>query len=348
MQSLEKRSENILSAIVSEYIVSAEPVGSRTLSKRRDIGLSAASIRNIMSDLTDSGYISQPHVSAGRVPTDLGYRFYVDHLLRSRPMVCDGGLDIESILKSDGWDLKDILKQSSSVLAGLSRQASVAAATKEVEQNFRTVELIKLAEDRILVILVASTGTVQSKVIYDEESIHQDKLTKYSRILNDLLQDLDLAEARERIELELQTEKMRFDAMLAKALRLCHTVLSANESREVYIDGQINILAEPEFAQVEKLKAILAAFEDKSRLLRILDKTLDTEGIQVLIGSEHGIDEMDTCSVIAYPIKTGDKVIGSIAVIGPKRMNYQKVITVVDTTATIVTQLIRRVVEVAG
>jgi len=347
MQNLEKRSERILSVIVTEYINSGEPVGSRTISKRRDIALSAASIRNIMSDLTDLGYIMQPHVSSGRVPTDLGYRFYVNTLLKTRPGLPQEQLGIESALNSYDWNFKSLLKQSSSVLAGFCKQASVAASTLQVEESFKTIEFIKISDDRILVILVSTAGTVQNKIIYDEDSIKQDTLERYSRILNDILKDLDLHQARQRIEKELATEKAQFDKMLAKALKLCHVILSMNDLREVFVNGQINILDEPEFAQIEKLKSILSTFEDKSRLLSILDKTLMAEGIQIIIGSENEIDEMEPCSLVAYPIKTEGKVVGSIGVIGPKRMNYGRVIAVVDSTAQIVTQLMKKVVESA-
>jgi heat-inducible transcriptional repressor len=345
MRALEKRSEKILAAIVSDYISSGEPVGSRTVSKNKDIGLSAATIRNIMSDLTDLGYIVQPHISAGRIPTDLGYRFYVDTLLQSSSLSPEEQIEIESFLKAEGWDFREILKQTSSVLAGWSKQASVAAAIATMDQTFKTVEFIKIAEDRILVILVSTTGAVQSKIIYDEDGIKQETLERYSRILNDMLKDLDLPQARERIEQELAREKTRFDAMLAKALRLCHMILVGYDSREVFIDGQINFLDDPEFAQVQKIKAILTTFEDKTRLLRILDRTLNDQGIKILIGSEHGLDEIEGCSIITYPIRTEEKVIGSIGVIGPKRMNYQKIVAVVDTTARIVTRLMKRVVE---
>lgn len=345
MQGLEKRAEQILQAITWEYILTGEPVGSRTLSKQKDIGLSAASIRNIMSDLTESGYIMQPHVSAGRVPTDRGYRFYVDNIAQPLELGWDEQAAIESLISAAGLDVRDVLRQSSSVLAELSKQAGLVTATSAVEQTFKTIEFIKIAEDRILVVLISTSGMVQNKVIFDEDGINQDTLEKYSRMLNDMLKDLDLREARERIEVELAREKTEVDAVLAKVLRLGHIVLAHETTREIFIEGQTNILDEPEFAQIETLKAILVTFEEKSNLLKILDKTLKASGIQIFIGSEHGLDEIETCSIVAYPIRTDDAVLGSIGVIGPKRMNYRKVVPLVDTTARILTRLLKRIIE---
>jgi len=345
MSHLEKRSETILRAIVSDYIATGEPVGSRTLSKRIDVGLSAASIRNIMSDLTDAGYITQPHVSAGRVPTDQGYRHYVNAI--GQPLVMNPyeQASIQSLIEEAGMDLRDALRQSSTILAGLSRQAGVVIALSAVEQTFKTIDFIKVSDDRVLVVLISATGFVQNKIIYDEDNISQETLESYSRALNSMLKDLDLRQARERVEQELQSERATMDAILSKALRLGHSILSQQATREIFIDGQTNILDEPEFADIDRLKAVLITFEEKSRLLRILDKTLEAHGIQILIGSEHGVNEIESCSIVAYPIRSGDTVFGSVGVIGPKRMNYRKVLPLVDTTARILTRLVKRLVE---
>lgn len=345
MVHLERRSEQILRAIISEYIATGEPVGSRTLSKRRDIGLSAASIRNIMSDLMEWGYIHQPHVSAGRVPTDQGYRFYVDALLVHGGMGVEDESAIEALLKTAGLDIRDVLRLSSSVLADFSRQTGVVTATSPVEQTFKAIDFIKVSDDRILVVLTSTSGLVLNKMILDEDNIKQETLERYSRMLNDMLRDLDLRQARERIEQELLQEKTKVDAMLAKALLLGHSILLASAVREVFIEGKINILDEPEFTQIEKLKAILVTFEEKSNLLKILDKTFEAEGIQVFIGSEHGLYEIDSCSIVAYPIRTEEASLGSIAVVGPKRMNYRKVVPLVDATARILTRIARRIIE---
>jgi len=346
MDRLEGRSEAILKTIISEYIDTGEPVGSRTVSKMKGIDLSAASIRNVMSDLTEWGYITQPHVSAGRVPTDRGYRLYVDSVLSNRQLQPgEDQFNIESLIRTAGMDTRDILRRSSSVLAGLSRQAGVVTATSAVEQTFKTIEFIKVADDRILVVLASTAGFVQNKLIYDEDAIDQETLERFSRMLNDMLKDLDLRQARERIEKELAREKTAMDAYLAKALRFGHVVLSQETNRELFIEGQTNILDEPEFSRIDMLKALVVTFEEKSNLLKILDKTLEAEGLQVFIGSEHGLDEIEACAIVAYPILTGETAAGSIGVIGPKRMDYQKMVSLVDTTGRILTRLLKKIVE---
>ncbi|MGD9817589.1 MAG: heat-inducible transcriptional repressor HrcA [Desulfomonilaceae bacterium] len=345
MSGLGPRSETILHAIVSEYISSGEPVGSRTVSKKFSVGLSAATIRNIMGDLTDMGFIEQPHVSAGRVPTDLGYRVYVDRLIATQKLNSDHEASIESSIKTAGLDVRDVLRHSSVVLAELSRQAGVSICSPVDEQTFKTIEFIKISFDRILVVLVSTTGLVQNKVIYDEDNVNQETLEIYGRQLNEMLKDLDLRQARERIERELCLEKTRFDVMLAKTLRLGHIILSDNSSAEVFVEGQTNIVDDPEFSQIENLKAVLVTFEHKSALLKILDKTLNAQGVQILIGSEHGLDQMRSCSIIAYPLRADRQVLGCIGVVGSKRMNYSKVVPIVDATASAITKVFKRLLE---
>ncbi len=345
MGGLEPRSEIILNAIVSEYIQSGEPVGSRTVSKKFSVGLSAATIRNIMGDLTELGFIEQPHVSAGRIPTDLGYRVYVDRLLSTQAITSDNEASIESSFKNAGLDVRDILRHSSLVLAEWSHQAGVSICSPVDEQTFKTIEFIKISSDRILVVLVSTTGLVQNKVIYDEDNVDQDTLETYGRQMNEMLENLDLRQARERIEQELTQEKTKFDAMLAKTLRLGHIVLSENSLGEIFVEGQTNIVDDPEFSQIDNLKAVLITFEHKSALLRILDRTLRAQGIQVFIGSEHGLDQIKSCSIVAYPLRAERVVVGCIGVLGPKRMDYRKVVPIVDATATAITRVFRKYIE---
>ncbi|MEW6348337.1 MAG: heat-inducible transcriptional repressor HrcA [Thermodesulfobacteriota bacterium] len=345
MHRMEERSDRILYAIVAEFIATGEPVGSRTLVKKTHIGLSAASVRNIMGDLTDLGYLTQPHVSAGRIPTDKGIRQYVNTILLLEPSPIDEQSAIEAHLKLAGLDLRDLFRQSSSVLADLSGQAGMVAAPRAQERTFKTIEFMKIAGDRILVVLVSTDGLVQNKMIFDEYDLRQETLEKYSRMLNDMLRDLDLRQAREKIEQELVAEKTRMDAMLSKALQLGYAILSHEARGEIFIEGKTNILKEPDFAQLEQLKALLITLEEKSKLLNILEKTLEAEGIQVLIGSEHGLEEIAGCSIVAYPIRAEGAVLGSLGVIGPKRMDYKKVVPLVHTTARVLTRVLRTSAE---
>ncbi len=347
MQRLEARTETILNAIIADYIVTGEPVGSRTLSKKSEIGVSAATVRNVMSDLTEQGFITQPHISAGRVPTDLGYRHYVDSLLATTVPVYtgDGRHIIESLLQVAGMDMRDVLRQSSSVLAVLSRQAGVVTSTPPAKQTFKTIEFIKVSSDRILVVIQSNSGFVQNRLIYDEDDISQETLERYGRMLADMLRDLDLDQARQRIEEELDKDKNKVDAILSKTLQLSRYILSQGSDREIFIEGRSNIIDEPEFGEIELVKALLATLEDKAKLLKILDKTLAARGIEIMIGSEHGLNGIESCSIIAYPIRAGSQTLASISVIGPKRMNYREIVPIVITTGQILSRLLRKLVE---
>ncbi len=257
----------------------------------------------------------------------------------------DDTASIESLIKCAGVDLRDVLRQSSLVLAELSKKAGVATSTALSERTFKTIEFIKVSSDRIVVVLVSTSGLVQNKMIFDEDGLSQETLDRYSRMLNDMLRDLDLRQAKERIEQELANEKTRMDAILSKALNMGYAVLSQEGEREVFIEGQTNIFDEREFSNVNELRAVLATFEEKSKLLKILDKALQAEGVQIFIGSEHGLNEMRSCSIIAYPIRAKDSVWASISVIGPKRMNYGKVVPLVVSTGQALTNLFRREIE---
>jgi heat-inducible transcriptional repressor len=325
MHDLEPRAQDILEAIVTEYLSTGDPVGSRTISKKLQSSLSPASVRNVMSDLTDMGLIKQPHVSAGRVPTDSAIRFYVDTIMRSHIKLSEDSKQIESMINIYDANMRDILRRASSVLAELSRQAGVVTTPAALEQTFKTIDFIKVAGDKILVILVSTTGFVLNKLIYDKDGVDQETLERYSRIINDMLKDLDLRQARRKIEMELATEKTMVDAMLTKTLRMGHAVLSVRDEGEIFIEGQTHFLDDPEFAQVEKLKAVLITFEEKNKLLNILEQILDTDSLKILVGEEHGLREMESCSIVAYPVRTDESVAGIVAVVGPKRMNYQKI-----------------------
>jgi heat-inducible transcriptional repressor len=170
-------------------------------------------------------------------------------------------------------------------------------------------------------------------------------LERYSRMVADMLRDLDLEQARERIEEELAKGKNKVDAILSKTLRLSRTILSQGSDREIFIEGRSNIIDEPEFSEIELVKALLATLEDRAKLLKILDKTLAADGIEIMIGAEHGLNEIESCSIIAYPIRAENQVLASISVIGPKRMNYGKIVPIVITTGKVLSRLLRNVVE---
>lgn len=339
MENLTERSKKILEAIIEDYIGTAEPVGSRSISRRHGFSLSPATIRNVMADLEELGFLASPHTSAGRIPTDKAFRFYVDSLLTVR------GIDpeLEELIRKQcrlyGSDVGDILKETSKLLSSLSHYMGVVVTPRFNTTVFRHIEFIKLGGRRLLAILVSKSGIVQNKIIEADADLGLEELVRMSNYLNELLEGLTIAELRTRILREMQEEKVRYDEMLARALRLSEQTLGESGT-EVFIEGQFNILNQPEFADVERMKDIFRTFEQKSQLISLLDRCMESEGVHIFIGSENYLDQMARMSVITAPYMSGSKTVGVVGVIGPTRMGYDRVIPIVDYTARLLSRLL--------
>ena len=339
-ETFSDRDRKILQAIILDYIQTAEPVGSRTVSKKYKMGLSPATIRNVMSDLEETGFLSQPHTSAGRVPTDRAFRFYVDSILRVGKLSRVERDRIESSLQDEKLDINEMMKRASSLLSLLSKQTGVVLVPRFGSNIFKHIEFIKLREKKILVIIVSQSGEVQNKLIESDEVMVQDELDKYSKYLTEIMGGLSLGEAKRRIVEEMKQEKVLFDKLMYRALQLSQKALEDEAEGEVYIEGQTNIIQSPEFADLEKMRALLLAFEEKTKIVKLLDKALSTQGIQIFIGAENEFNEMRDCSVIAAPYAKENFTLGTLGVIGPMRMDYSVIIPIVDYTARIVGQIL--------
>ncbi|MCM2357571.1 MAG: heat-inducible transcriptional repressor HrcA [Geobacteraceae bacterium] len=338
---LTERSKQILEAIIEDYIVTAEPVGSRTVSRSHGLSLSPATVRNVMADLEELGFLASPHTSAGRVPTDKAYRFYVDSLLEVRNIAREEQEEIRKRCSLAGRDPGEVLRETSRMLSSLSHYTGIVVAPRFTANLFRHIEFIKLGGRRLLAILVTHNGTVQNKVIETDEELHGADLTRMCNYLNHLLRGLPIGRVKEKLLAEMQSEKVRYDALLAQALRLSQESLSETSS-EVFIGGQANILEQPEFADLTRMKEIFRAFEEKGRLLGLLDRCMEAEGIHIYIGAEAHLSEMAGMSLITATYMSGKDTLGVLGVIGPTRMGYAKVIPIVDYTA----QLVSRLLEV--
>lgn len=339
MENLSDRSKHILEAVIEDYIRTAEPIGSRSISRKHSFSLSPATIRNVMSDLEEMGFLASPHTSAGRIPTDKAFRFYVDSLLTVRMIDKEQQEQIQSQYNFFGKDIAEILKETSRILSSLSHYMGVVVTPRFTATIFRHMEFIKLGGRRILAILVSKSGIVQNKIIETDEELNSEDLVRMSNYLNDLLQGLTIAEVRKKILQEMQDEKVRYDTMLARALKLSAQTLDENGT-EVFIEGQFNILDQPEFSDVEKMKDIFRAFEEKNQLVTLLDRCLESEGVHIFIGSENYLSRMEKMSVITAPYMTGNQTVGVLGVIGPTRMGYDKVIPIVDYTARLLSKLL--------
>jgi heat-inducible transcriptional repressor len=290
-----------------------------------------------MADLEELGLLRQPHTSAGRVPTEHGFRLYIDSILKIEQLSLRERGAIEENLTIKAYGVSAMLKETSMVLSKLSKYMGVVVGPKISSVVLRRVEFIRLREKTVLAILVDQTGMVQNKLIDTQDPVSQDDLDKYTCYLNELLQNLTLDEIKQKIVDEMQKEKNCFDQLMFKALRLSAQAFQDIGEKEVYIEGQSSFLDQPEFANVEAMRKILQTVEEKTVLVELLDKTMNAEGVKIFIGSEHNLGNLDSVSVVTSTYKKDYFPLGVLAVIGPTRMNYSKVIPIVDYTAKMVT-----------
>ena len=337
---LNERFKKVLEFIVLDYISSAEPVGSRTICKRYGIPLSPATVRNVMADLEELGFLWQPHTSAGRVPTDKAFRFYVDEILNVQSLSQIEREKIRRTYSISKYDIPEIMRETSRILSGLSNYMGVVLAPKMASTIFKHIQFIRLGIDQILAVFVTSGGTVQNVIVYMGDDLSQHELDSMSRYLNEMLKGLTLAQVREKILEEMRKEKVAYDRMMKKALKLGQRVFSGQEEKELYIDGQVNILDELEFANIDKMKSLFRAFEEKSILITLLDQCLAGAGVQITIGSESECREMEGCSLVSAAYGGVDRTLGILGILGPRRMNYSRVIPVVEYTARVLTQIL--------
>lgn len=334
---LSNRAKQILSAVVDMYIQTGEPVGSRAVWKRYKLPMSPATIRNIMADLEDMGLFYQPHTSAGRVPTELGWRFYIDALLEKRPLSTQHKTKIRQNLKEVKYNIDQILKRSSYILSAFSHHAGVVVAPKFSRIVLKHIEFVELKRDLVLAIIVGSTGTVYHRIIPFFTPIDQNNLNRFANYLNTSFVGLTLGEVRQKLVEEMRKDKAEFDAIWQKAFQLSQRVLQP-ENEHVYIEGTTNILNYPEFSDVQTMKSLLTAFEEKSIIARLLDRTLQDAKVQVFVGSEIAEEGLKDCSVVASPYMQGETILGTVAVIGPMRMDYGTIIPLVEYTAQVLSE----------
>jgi heat-inducible transcriptional repressor len=343
---LSDRNRDILKAVVQSYINTAEPVGSRTVSKKFDFGLCSASIRNIMADLEEMGYLSQPYTSAGRIPTDKGYRFYVNNL-DEESSVTIGERHREILVEEfrtrlASSDMNQLMQEASKVLSFMSHNLGIILAPKCGETIYRKIEFIKLKARRVLVVFITEEGIVQQRVIETEDEITQRDLVRIAEFLNAKLKGVPLKDVRRKIEEELREEEARYDRLVERALRLYNQILEMERAGEIYIWGMSEVFELPEFSDVTKIKRLFKAIEDKHTLINLLDRTMEAEGVRVFIGSENPCHEMQDCSMITSTYRGRERVIGIVGVIGPRRMDYREMISIVDYTAKFLSRVLRK------
>lgn len=340
MIELSERDQRVLEAVITDYIQSGDPVGSRTISKRAGLKVSSATIRNVMADLEELGLLYQPHTSAGRFPTRKGLRFYLDSIMQLKEMASEERALISKAYTDTVGDLSAMMRHACLILSHVCNQVGVVLWPRQSLARLKHIELIRLRAGQILTIFISRSGLVQHTLVNWEGEITQDELDKYARYLNELLHDLPIAEVRKRILTEMEDEKALFDELFHRALRISKQVFQDDPMQnDLYIEGRINLLNNPEFADVERMRHILTAFEDKSRMIRLLDITLDpSRGFQIVLGAESDLEDLSDISLIAAPYRRGDDVLGVLGVIGPLRMDYSRIIPIVEFTARLLSE----------
>ncbi|MBD3308660.1 heat-inducible transcription repressor HrcA [candidate division KSB3 bacterium] len=340
---LEERQSKILIAVVCNYITTAEPVGSRTIARKYDFDLSPATIRNIMADLEEMGFLAQPHTSAGRIPTDKGFRFYVDQLEQTRKSLEQPFIfNIEEVLHNE-IELGNLMKKTTDLLSRLSQQAGLVLAPNLKNTICRHIDFIKLSNSQVMVIFISEAGLVHKRVIGLQEDIAQDTLDKMSRLITTELMGLSLAKIRSKLVDMMQTEKAQYHHLQAQAVRLSQQFFSDEaEDGELYVGGTFNMMSQPEFSDIEKMRHLFKAFEEKRLLIHILDQCIEDiqESVKIIIGEEKIVQDMQDLSLVISSYKSGQRALGVVGIIGPKRMNYTQVIPIVEQTAKTVSRLL--------
>ncbi len=337
---LTERETAVLKTVLGQYIQTGEAVGSRTVAKFSGLNLSPATIRNLMLELEERGYLRQPHTSAGRVPTPLGFRYYVDRILPIQGLGAGVQRQIEEAFTPSAADPQELFRQASRALSSASRHAALVLSPRPQGMLLRHIQFIALGGEVILCLLVAQDQQVQTRFLRVGTSYTQEQLDRFSRYLNEICQNLTLAEARCRILVQMEEEKNLFDKIVSQALSLSRQALQSgdDDEEELYIEGTSHILNYPEFAaDVEKIRVIFKAFEEKHHLITLLDRALNSQGVHVIISPDEHFPEMQL-SLVASSYRSDQAPVGSLGVIGPMRMDYGRVVPIVKYTASLVTK----------
>ena len=324
------RAKKILHAVVSEYLATGEAVGSQTVTRRYGLEVSAATVRTVMGDLEEAGLLKHAHTSGGRFPTERGLRYYVDMLLRVRSLTSVEKDEIRERL-SAGGDVPDVMQRTSRLLRELSHLTVVVQAPRPESDVVQHLEFVQLREGQLLAVIAAASGQIQNKLVPVDFTLNASDLDRINNYLNELMTGLTLEQARARLIEEVKSDRATHDELVSRALLLASAAVPSAPAPEVLVDGQSNLLAGK--ADLERAKLLLRTLEEKDLVVRLLDRTLTAPGICVFIGAEANLADLTDVSVVAAPYGPEDRPLGTIAVIGPARMNYSRVIPLVDFTA---------------
>jgi heat-inducible transcriptional repressor len=330
---LSERSLYLFKTLVEHFISDGQPVGSRTLARDINLDLSPATIRNIMADLEDIGLLHSPHTSAGRIPTVKGYRLFVDRLLRVETINQQEAHHIARELEAER-NTQVLLEKTSSMLSEITKLAGVVTVPRPETQILKQIEFVSLGDNRVLVILIMNDKEVQNRVIYTAKKYSVQELQEASNFLNMTYSGKDLDRVKELLLADLKKMKDDVNRAMQTAIEVASHAFTQGDHREGYVlAGQTNLMGFAELCDVEKLKRLFESFNRKRDLLHLLEQAINAKGLQIFIGEESGYEVLDNCSVVTSPYEVDGRILGVLGVIGPTRMDYERVIPIVDITA---------------
>lgn len=344
MMELGKRELEILGVLVRQFIASGVPIGSKSLSGQLSKPLSSATIRHVMSELEGQGFLSQPHVSAGRIPTDKAYRFYVDQMMGAARLTPATEKYIEEALRAAAGALEQLMVRASRIVSEVSNNVGLVLAPPLEEKLLEHIKFVTLPERRVLVVIVSKPDVVESKVVRLEEEFSQEELDRTAQFLNQEFRGWSLGTIRLEIFKRMEADKILCDRLLRNVATLCMwgALASEEESGPLFVDGTAKILDRPEFEDIRNIKELLETFEEKARLIKILGACLQTplSGVRILIGCENSEKQMQHCTLIVAPLHYRERAVGALGVVGPTRMEYDRAISAVDYTAHLCSRLL--------
>ncbi len=323
------RDREILRDIIATYILSAEPVSSRSVAKQGRLGLSAATIRNVMADLEEWGYLVQPHTSAGRVPTPAAYHMFIESMMQARKLPVRERRYIEENLAGTPADADQLIGIASHLLSELSQQVSIVVAPAIGDTVLKAVDFVPVAERKVLCVVVSQEGFVDNRVIETGEEIPRQELTRISNYLTENFAGHTLREIRDRLLRQMTEERLQVDSLLAQTIELAREGLALDSQPEVLVDGASALLARPELADIQRVRRMFEAFTDKARLVRMLNGCIQGGGVRVLIGDDSDLTSELDFSLVASSYRVGEQPLGTLGIFGPSRMEYQKIIPLV-------------------
>ncbi len=338
--SLTPREAEVLNIIVESYIENALPVGSRYVAKQSRLSLSPASMRNIMADLSDKGYLMQPHTSAGRIPTDKGFRYYVDTMVRPDLLPENLQQKIKEYLNQAGLEFSDILEHTSKLISSQSSLVGMAVAPQMHFVRWQQIDFVYIRSGVVMAILIFQGGIVQHKLLSVDEKVTADDLVKYRNYLNERFQGHTLYDVKQTVLREMQEAQNEFNQLYSKALSLARAACSDQEERQVYVDGTLNVWDQLDGKDLESMRELLEFLEQRSELFELLDKISQREGLTITFGKEVSGSKLGEWSIISSPYRVRGEPLGVIGTIGPIHMDYSRLVPMVDYIARMLSEIL--------